>query len=340
MSVKRLLYIPYYLLKTNWKLFLRYSRFVKAHKGISYFSLYKAVIYTMVKHNASPLDYFSFKFYDLPKEVWSTYPCTGFMYEYQIKMNPLKERMVLHDKIRFLEKFNSLSGRHWATLEKLKSDKKFAADFINRAGKKMVLKNSTGQAGKQVEVIDIPANIPESVIKIMEANNFDLAEHYIIQHDELMKMSPSAVNSIRMVTQYIQDKAILLFAFLRVSVNSSVDNLSVGSYGVNFGAAIDINTGEISKPGVYLDATKPEVHYHPVTNTPVVGFKIPYWEECKDLAIKAAELTPGNRSIGWDIAVTNEGPVLIEGNHNWNLLSMSPGGKGYKKEFQQYLAMA
>jgi hypothetical protein len=339
MIIKRLIYIPYYLLRTNWKLFFKYSRFVKVTKGTSYFRLYMTVLYTMIKHNASPLDYFSLKFYDLPEGEWSNYPCTGFIYEYQLRMNPMKERSVLHDKIKFLELFNGLSGRQWATLENLKKNKDFATDFLYKAGKKLVLKNSKGGAGKQVEVIDIPSNIPGSVISIMEAENFDLAEHYVIQHDELMRMSPSAVNTIRVVTQYIQDEVIILLAFIRISVNAAVDNLSVGSYGVNFGAAVDISTGQVNRPGIYLDITKPEVYYHPVTNMPVVGFKIPYWEECKHLVIKAAGLVSGNRSIGWDIAVTNEGPVLIEANHNWNLLSMVPGRKGFKKEFQQYLSM-
>ena len=151
-----------------------------------------------------------------------------------------------------------------------------------------------------------------------------------------MKLSPSALNTIRMVTQYFEEKVIILLAFLRISVNSSVDNLSVGQYGVNFGATINIETGEVCGPGVYLDITKPDVYYHPVTNTPIIGFEIPYWQECKDMVIKAAKLVPGNRSVGWDVAVTNKGAVLIEGNHNWNLLSMSPGRRGFKKEFMRY----
>ena len=293
----------------------------------------------MYKHNASPLDYFSFRFYDLPEEEWDNYPCTGYMYEYQLKMNPRGQRIILHDKIKLLELFNDFSGRKWTTLAILKSNKQFAAEFLAGAGKKVVLKNSTGGAGKQVEVIEMPSNIPESVIKIMEANNFDLAEHYVIQHDALMKLSPSALNTIRIVTQYVEGHVIILLAFLRISVNSSVDNLSVGHYGVNFGASINIETGVICRPGVYLDITKPDVYHHPVTNTPIVGFEIPYWQECKQMVIKAARLVSGNRSVGWDVAVTNEGAVLIEGNHNWNLLSLSPGKKGYKKEFLQYSSM-
>lgn len=51
------------------------------------------------------------------------------------------------------------------------------------------------------------------------------------------------------------------------------------------------------------------------------------------MVMKVAMLTPGNRSIGWDVAITNKGPVLIGRNHNWNLLSMLPDKKGIKKFF-------
>ena len=38
-----------------------------------------------------------------------------------------------------------------------------------------------------------------------------------------------------------------------------------------------------------------------------------------------------NRSIGWDIVITPEGPGLIEGNHDWcKLVWQLPVGRGLK----------
>ncbi|HRP31145.1 MAG TPA: sugar-transfer associated ATP-grasp domain-containing protein [Agriterribacter sp.] len=338
MIFRRLLYIPYYFVKTDWKLFFKYCRYVKVEKGLSYFTIIGEVMRTMYKHNASPLDYFHLRFFDLSEEERSEFPCTGFMYEYQLKMNPIQEREVLHDKIRFLERFDDFSGRKWATFTRLKTDREFAVEFCKRAGKKLVLKKSKGGAGKDVDVIEIPAGAPESVTSIMEKEGYDLAEHYVIQHNEMMRLSPAAVNTIRIVTQYTEEgEVVILLAFVRISVNSQVDNLSVGHYGVNIGAAIDLATGRICQPGRYLDVTKTEVQVHPVTGTPIEGFTIPFWPACKEIVINAAKLLPGNRSIGWDVAISNNGPVLIEGNHNWNLLSMAVGRKGYKKLFMQYM---
>ncbi len=46
---------------------------------------------------------------------------------------------------------------------------------------------------------------------------------------------------------------------------------------------------------------------------------------------EASELHPQNRSIGWDIVITPDGPGLIEGNHDWcKLVWQLPVGRGLK----------
>jgi len=172
----------------------------------------------------------------------------------------------------------------------------------------------------------------------MRRKDFDLVEYYVEQHAELMRLSSAGLNTIRVVTQYHEGKVNVIFAFLRVSVNSDIDNLSAGNYSINFGVPIDLKTGKTNGAGVYLNITKPLVYRHPVTGISVLGFQIPFWTELIDLVIDAAKLVPENRSIGWDVAICADGPLLIEGNHNWNNLSLVPGHKGYKKEFLQYLA--
>ena len=128
MIIKRLIYIPYYIVKTNWRLFFKYARFVKNSRGKAYLSIYKDVLFTMVKHNASPLDYFSLRFYDMKEEERACFACTGFIYEYQLQMNPKAHRVVLENKIEFLKRFKDFSGRKWATLPMLKNDPFFAME--------------------------------------------------------------------------------------------------------------------------------------------------------------------------------------------------------------------
>ena len=49
------------------------------------------------------------------------------------------------------------------------------------------------------------------------------------------------------------------------------------------------------------------------------GFRIPYWNEVRELVKNVHAKLPDIRSIGWDVAITPNGPVLIEGNDNWEI---------------------
>ncbi len=103
-------------------------------------------------------------------------------------------------------------------------------------------------------------------------------------------------------------------------------------------AEINEKTGVVEGPAVYSDITKPDEFKHPVTGVDIVGFQIPYWEESLELVKEAALLHKENRSIGWDVAITNKGPDLIEGNHDWcKLLWQLPVKKGLKSILDTYL---
>ena len=53
---------------------------------------------------------------------------------------------------------------------------------------------------------------------------------------------------------------------------------------------------------------------------------------------KAALEHPQNRSIGWDIVITENGPGFIEGNHDWcKLLWQLPAEQGLKSLLAPYL---
>lgn len=168
----------------------------------------------------------------------------------------------------------------------------------------------------------------------MKTKGFDLIEKFVTQHDKLMKLSPSALNTIRIVTQLHKGEAEVVAARLRVSVDSNIDNLSVG----NFAAPINVDNGIVSGPGVYGDITKEDVFRHPITDVAIEGFEIPYWNECIQLVKESALSVPGNKSIGWDVALTNDGPILIEGNHDWGrVLWQIPVKKGLKEDILKYL---
>ena len=280
------------------------------------------------------MDYFSFRFYNLDINERNEYIGSGAMYEYQLKMNPKKYRTVLADKIEFLKKFHDFAGRNWATLHMIKADAELANLFLNCTSGKIVLKNSRGQAGKEVEVCETTSLNRSRLIEKMERNNFNMLETYVLQNDALMNLSASALNTVRLVTQLHKEEVIIITARLRISINSKVDNVSAG----NIVVPVDKNSGKVIGPGIYADITKPDEYTHPVTGLHFIGFEIPFWNECLQLVTQAALRIPENRSVGWDVAITSTGPLLIEGNHNWHYLILQmPDKKGYKKEMLKYM---
>jgi hypothetical protein len=98
-----------------------------------------------------------------------------------------------------------------------------------------------------------------------------------------------------------------------------VDHLDYGA----LGSWVDLETGALG-PG----RSRQNFEYAsvvPGTSRKFVGFQLPHWEEIKRLALRAATIVPWARAIGWDIGISEKGPVLIEGNWHWstNLLQIA-----------------
>ena len=136
------------------------------------------------------------------------------------------------------------------------------------------------------------------------------------------------MNTVRIFTQLTQNNEVtILGCRLRISVNSFVDNMAAG----NIAAPIDEITGKINGVGVYSDITKIDEMFHPVTKTKIIDFEVPFWPEIIDLVKNIAILHPENKSIGWDIVITENGPGILEGNHDWcKLVWQLPVKKGMK----------
>lgn len=335
MKVKRFLYLGYYLRELDWAKFNRFLNYASKQTKKSKSSILTDVFISVLKYNIAPIDYFLFRFYILSDQERSTYAGTGYMYEYQLIMNPKAVRSVLENKIEFLNHYKDFINHDHLTLQGLQNNPILGKQILSNNSGKVVLKSSSGQCGQGVEVKyckDLTLKTLEDNLK--EMNN-DLVEEYIIQHDRLMQLSPSGLNTIRVITQLRKDNNVeILAARLRISVNSTVDNLAAG----NLAAPIHIETGEVNGPGVYSDITKEDAISHPVTGVPIKGFQIPFWPETLEMVTKAAQISIGNRSIGWDVAITNNGPELIEGNHNWcKLLWQLPAKKGLKSELERFI---
>jgi hypothetical protein len=286
-------------------------------------------------YNISILEYFQFHFYELDQNSRKQWAGTGTMFEYQLAMNPKSTRDILDDKRKFLKAYNKFVLHRTATKDEVFKDRHIVDYLLSNSSMKLVFKVSNGKCGAQVLIRNVSDFNSDTILDFMDKNNYDLVEEFIVQHPEMNRLSPSGVNTVRIFTQLDRnDEVVILGCRQRISVNSPVDNLAAG----NNVAAIDENTGVIYSKAIYSDITKEPVEYHPVTGVKILGFHVPFWKEVLQLVKDAALLHKQNRSIGWDIVITENGPGLIEGNHDWcKLVWQLPVQNGMKALLDMHL---
>ena len=141
-----------------------------------------------------------------------------------------------------------------------------------------------------------------------------LAESRIVQHERLAALCPDTVCSVRVVTLCSDDgTAEVIGAVFKLSFSrSGVDNLHAGGLGVG----IERSTGRLMQGRALGDMWKPYVSTLP-NGTRFEGTQLPHWDAVLRVACRAAEAFPFMKAIGWDIAITQDGPVIIEGNWGW-----------------------
>lgn len=138
----------------------------------------------------------------------------------------------------------------------------------------------------------------------------------ILQNDNLSLLNSNALNTLRIITINRNGKPYVLSALLRVgtSQTGNVDNWAAG------GLAIGINDdGFLKQYGYYKPCYGGKTDIHPDTNIKFSEFNIIDYERAKNIACEAHKRFYNIRAIGWDVALTSNGPVFIEGNDNFEI---------------------
>ena len=150
--------------------------------------------------------------------------------------------------------------------------------------------------------------VESEILTYLEENRMFL-EELIVQHKKMNVLCPTSVNTLRIMTFANNDKAEILYAALRVGNGVyEVDNFHKGGMGVS----IDTKTGKLK--GCAIDKDLNEFKMHPLTRTHFNKFELPYWKETKKLVLDAALVNQNIKVVGWDVAITKDGPILVEGN--------------------------
>ena len=135
-----------------------------------------------------------------------------------------------------------------------------------------------------------------------------LLEDCVRQHEALSALCPTSVNTVRVATLLGDKKQGVVYACLRIGNGGVVDNVDQGG----MAAPVDLQTGTLTAVGADKQGNRYETH--PMTGVKIPGFAIPYWQETLAMCLQAMQVVPQVRFVAWDVAVTPDGPVFIEGN--------------------------
>jgi len=320
-------------------------------------------VHLMLRYQVFPSYYFSRYLFKKDKRNVVNYLPSKFLYRIKAKFNEAEARKVLDNKLFFdfyYRQFNFNLPIIWmynhrkvfvidtksinintvdeftSVLHQLISNKaKDQAIFI-----KKTYASYGGDNIYRINLDDLTASaekvkhIYEEVIK----SGF-LFQETVKQHPEMNRLNPSCLNTMRLDTFINSDNGVeIISAYLKTNIkNHHIDNEPTGGCEIS----IDLPTGKLARYGSltikYNGLKRPT--QHPITHTVFEHFEVPYFKEAKELVIIAAQVMPGLRLVGWDVAIGEDGPILIEGNSDYDIAANDLAYGGYRSNpvFQKVL---
>jgi hypothetical protein len=146
-----------------------------------------------------------------------------------------------------------------------------------------------------------------------------LVQPFIENHPDIARVSNDDLVALRIVTG-MNEKGEAEFVATLIALPYGV--CSVGA----ILCSVDPGNGRIIRH-VALQGDKPIIQgdepitLHPDTGTSIAGIVLPYWHESLDLVRRAhAGAFSRFAFLGWDVALTKDGPLLLETNSGWGAM--------------------
>ncbi len=295
-----------YIFSANYKGFKEKLKVIAKKNNKSYPFLLLDTYYSIIRYGIGLSDYLNYEFYLKKHNERKQYAGIKDQNKFYETVSPSAYKKRYTIKPDFLADFHKYTKRDFIVPEK--STKEEFKNFLQKHPTFMS-KPYDGLGGTDVlkvntkDIQDIDTYYQECI------NNRIFLEEVVKQNKELNKLCPTSCNTIRIMTFNNHGTPEILWACLRIGNGiNSVDNFHAGG----MASEIDLKTGKLLRPALNKDLVPFE--YHPTTHTKIEGFQIPYFNEVKKMVKEAALESDKILVVGWDVAITDKGPVIIEGN--------------------------
>ena len=174
------------------------------------------------------------------------------------------------------------------------------------AGSKWIL---DGDAYRDKTGRRIPPNLFAEQIRHHDC----IVQRFVENHHRVSPITNGALAALRIVTG-MNARGRAEFVTSLIALPHGASETTIG--GIN--CSIERETGRITHA---LKPIEDPVSQHPDTGASIVGLVLPFWQESIDLVLRAhAGAFPRFAFLGWDVALTEDGPFLIESNSGWGAI--------------------
>jgi hypothetical protein len=155
-------------------------------------------------------------------------------------------------------------------------------------------------------------SIDDVIERVFQCSGGYVFQECLRPHRAIREICGDALGTLRVLVLSDSGGARLSRACLKIPTGKNMsDNFAHGTSG-NALANVDIETGALGRFIRGTGLNQEALDDHPETGKRVAGIALPFWPEAKDLCTEAARLLPGFHIQGWDVAICDKGPVLLE----------------------------
>lgn len=295
------------LTKMDYKRMWSVTGTLRKRSGISRPRLMVDMLVCAAKYNAGYMDYMIARMWEQNNAQRRTVLTRGINNLIVRRMNDKADWHAFDDKAEFNRAFSKWITRDWMEADGQTSIEALKA-FLD--GKNTVfVKPLEGSSGQGIEKYTAPdwTDMDAFASKVRAVGKY-VIEEGIVQHPRMAALNPGSVNTVRISTLIGDKKEGIVYAFLRIGNGKIMDNVDCGG----MAARVDLDSGRLLT--VAADKAGNTFTKHPITGTEIIGFQLPCFEEAKAMCLEAMRMVPSMRYVAWDVALTEQGPTLIEGN--------------------------
>lgn len=278
-------------------------------------------------------EYFAFELENKTNKQRLEYVGTLERYELLKELSTPEFQKIFDDKYLCYETFNPYYKREVVHID----NRNYEAfcDFVKRQ-RIFIVKPLAYSLGQGIYIVDIDEEnrSMSELFNDIVSDGECVLEEIITQNANMAFLHPSSVNTIRFVTYFDGEKNHNLYALLRMGIGGScVDNAFTGG----LIASVNLETGIVETPG-YRNIKNIAQQYdcHPETRAKIKGSQISKWNELLEVIEELVRIVPEQKIVGWDMALTDNGWVMVEGNSRPIFKSIQLcTGKGFRQTFEK-----